>query len=292
MNNELTVIIPCYNEEKSLKSFLPKILDYCSAKNYRLFIINDGSSDNTEKILNEFKDHENFKIFNHKLNKGYGASVKTGIKNSETKYCLTLDADGQHAVSDIENLYNSIKKFDGDMVIGSRKGKVSNSKFRDIGKWLIRNFAKIFMKLHIYDINTGMRIFRTDLSKNYLHLLPDSFPFCDIITLLFVYNKHSVYEEKIKVKDRIAGKSTIGIHTAFETFMEILNISVLFNPMKLFLPISIFFILIGVLWGGYILSLGRGVSVGASLAITTGIITFLIGLIAEQLTAIRRHLKD
>lgn len=288
----LTVVIPCYNEEGAIEIFISELLSFCVEKPYKILVINDGSKDKTNFLLKEYENNKQIKIISHKVNKGYGAAVKTGIKNCDTEYCITLDSDGQHSVADIDRLLNSIISKDADMIIGSRKGEISNSRFRDFGKWIIRNFAKIFMKLNIYDINSGMRIFRRDVILNYLHLLPDSFPFCDISSLIFIYNKHLIYEEPIEVKKRLAGESVINIYTAFDTFMQILNISVLFNPMKLFLPVSVLLILFGVVWGSYYISLHRGLSVGASLFVITGVLTFFIGLLAEQLSAIRRHMKN
>lgn len=289
--NDLTIIIPCYNEEESIPNFFPDLIKVCNDNKWNIVAINDGSNDKTEQLLCQFNINENFNVISHKVNIGYGGAVKTGILNTSTDYCLTIDADGQHDAADIDKLYKSILKHDGDMVIGSRRKYRSVSSFRGIGKWIIRNFAKIFMKLDIYDINTGLRIFSTELGKKYIHLLPDKFPFCDIITLVFIHKKHLVYEEDISVRKRKGGKSTIGIHTAFDTIMEILNIAVLFNPMKLFLPISFLFLIFGIIWAIYMLSLGKGVSVGSSLLILVGLIIFLLGLIAEQLSKIRENAR-
>ncbi len=287
----LTVIVPCYNEEESISKFFSNLIAFCEERGWNIIAVNDGSKDKTKELLENISDYNKFRVISHKVNKGYGGAVKSGIENTITEYCITIDGDGQHFIDDLETLHTSIVKNDGDMVIGSRRANKSASKFRSFGKWIIRSFAKIFMKLDIYDINTGMRIFRTDLGKKYLHLLPDSFPFCDIISLLFVYNRHLVYEVPIKVRKRMGGKSIISINTAFETIMEILNIVVLFNPMKLFLPLSLLFFIFGVIWGLYQFSLGHGVSVGSSLLITMGVLIFLLGLIAEQLTKIRNHIK-
>ena len=76
-----------------------------------------------------------------------------------------------------------------------------------------------------------------------------------------------------------------------EILTQKMNIAVLFNPMKLFFPLSIFFFLFGVIWGLHVFSLGHGVSVGSSLLIIMGILIFLLGLIAEQLTKIRDNMK-
>jgi hypothetical protein len=99
-----------------------------------------------------------------------------------------------------------------------------------------------------------------------------------------------VQETPIRIEQRKGGESTIGINTAFQTLMEIINIVVMFNPLKVFLPISVFLFILGALIGGYFISLGRGLSVAASFLLITSLITFLLGLVAEQLSQIRKNL--
>jgi hypothetical protein len=144
----------------------------------------------------------------------------------------------------------------------------------------------------VYDINSGMKIYRTELAKQYLYLTPNNMPYSDIITLIFISNRHLVLEEPIVVNDRLKGESTIGIQTAFETIMEIVNMIFLFNPMKIFLPVSIISFLISLAWGIPIILRGQGVSSGALLGFISSLIFFFLGLIAEQLTLIRKNQKN
>ena len=145
------------------------------------------------------------------------------------------------------------------------------------------------MPVPIHDINSGMKIFRTDLAKKYAYLGPDTMSFSDTFTLVFINNKHLVLEKAIRIKDRISGQSTIGIQTAFQTIMEIINIVILFNPMKIFLPVSLICIFFTLLWGLPIAFMGRGVSTGSLLGIISGLFFFLMGLMAEQLSLIRKR---
>ncbi len=113
--------------------------------------------------------------------------------------------------------------------------------------------------------------------------------FSDIIALVFINNRHLVLETPIEVRERKHGKSKIGIESAFHTIMEIINIVVLFSPMKIFLPLSLVSFLISAVWGIPLLLAGRGLSTGSLLGIFTGLIFFLLGLITEQLSQIRRN---
>jgi len=289
MENSLTVIIPAFNEEKSLKLFLPEVIQYCKENDFKLIIVNDGSTDQSKEIINSYAYKEDgFVLIHNKVNKGYGGAIKSAIEKTTTKYLITIDADGQHLLEDIKILYNEIIQKDADMVVGSRKGQQTGSLYRKCGKSIIRGIAKWLLPIHIYDINSGMKIYNTTLAQKYMHICPDSMAYSDVILFAFISQKHLVTEVPIRIKSRIYGKSTISYKTAFSTVGEIMNIVVLFNPMKIFLPISFISFVLGLSWGIPIAMQGKGVSSGAFLAIITGIIFFLLGLIAEQLSMIRK----
>ncbi|MEI7594432.1 MAG: glycosyltransferase family 2 protein [Bacteroidota bacterium] len=289
MENNLSIIVPAYNEEESLPFFLQKCIDFCKANFFKLIIVNDGSTDDSKIIIQEFCNENSFiTVINHKVNKGYGGAIKSGIQAAQTKYIITVDADGQHSLDDVKKLFNLIIEKDADMIVGSRKGLKDSTLFRKIGKFSIRFFAKKLMPLKIHDINSGMKIYNTELAKKYISLCPNTMAFSDTILLSFVYQRHLVIEEPISINQRYAGKSTISISTAIETIKEILNIVVLFNPTKIFFPIAFLSITFGVLWGIPFLLLGRGVSNGALISIISGLLFFFLGLIAEQLSMLRR----
>ncbi|MEI6682329.1 MAG: glycosyltransferase family 2 protein [Bacteroidota bacterium] len=288
-NYELTVIIPAYNEEKNLGIFLPPLIRYCRENLWRIILVNDGSTDHSREFLSSLATEPLLTVLHHKLNKGYGAALKTGISACETRYLVTFDADGQHYLEDIGKLLEHLKKNDADMVVGSRKGLKSTSHYRGTGKKIIRLLAKIMMTVPIHDINSGLKVYRTDLARNYLYLLPDTMSFSDVITLIFINHRHLVLEESIRIRERTNGESTIGLQTAFQTVMEIINIVMLFNPMKIFLPLSAMCFLASMVWGLPLVWEGRGVSVGSLLGIVSTLIFFLLGLITEQLSQIRKN---
>jgi len=287
--NQLTIIVPAFDEEKNLKAFLPPLISICQEKNWKIILVNDGSRDNSKEYLKTFAQEPVLTVLHHKLNKGYGAAIKTGIKACETEYLITYDADGQHLMEDIERLRHCLLMNDADMVVGSRKGLRSSSHFRGLGKSIIRLIANIMMTVPVHDLNSGMKIYRTDLAKKYLYLTPDTMSFSDVITLVFINNRHLVLEEPISIKKRTNGESTIGFQTAFQTVMEILHIVILFNPMKIFLPLSIISFIVTCFWGIPLLLAGRGLSIASLLGIVLSILMFLLGLIAEQLSLIRRN---
>lgn len=288
-DHTLTLVVPAYNEAESLPSSLPELLACCDRNDWKLIVVDDGSQDGTAAVLEGFTRHPRLSVIRHKVNRGYGGAIKSGIRAVETGYVMTVDADGQHFVDDLESLFAELRERDADMVVGSRKGTSASGWYRDLGKSLIRGMARILVdQLNVYDINSGLKVYDTALAQRYLHLCPDSMAYSDVITMVFISQRHRVCERGIRVRARIGGRSSITTRTALETVREIVNIVVLFNPMRIFLPISLGSVLLGVAWGLPIVLDNRGVSVGAMLAIVTGIIFFFLGLLAEQISMIRR----
>ena len=175
------------------------------------------------------------------------------------------------------------------MIIGTRSSK-SSFTIRGLGKSVIRAISRFLLPNAISDLNSGLKIYQTDLAKKFLRVCPNTMAFSDIITLTFLAERCKVTELPITIQQRIAGKSKITLSSAFDTVMEIINIVVFFNPLRVFIPASLAFLLLGLAWGIPIVLQGRGVSVGALLAFTLASIFFVIGLLAEQLSQIRKML--
>jgi glycosyltransferase involved in cell wall biosynthesis len=289
----LTVVIPLYNEAENLPAFAQTAIEFCRARNWQIIFVNDGSLDATKQILEGLEPSGHVKVVHHKVNRGYGGALKTGIRHVTTPFLITMDGDGQHHLEDVETIFRFALQNDADMVVGKREGVHTSTVYRALGKYLIRSFTKVLMPLPVTDLNSGFKLYRTELAKRYITVCPDSMAFSDVITLVFLSERSLVLEHPIRVSPRKLGQSTINTFTAFETVMQVLNITLMFNPLRVFLPISIFCILAGVGWGLPIVLLGRGVSVGAMLAIVTGLIFFVLGLLASQLSAIRmERLRD
>ena len=290
MKNTLTLVVPAFNEAENIPRVLPEMLEFCNQRQWQIILVNDGSSDATASALHRFEDNANLMVFSHKVNQGYGAALKTGIQKVNTGYVVTLDADGQHKLSDLDVMWEALHAQDADMVIGNRISDKSQNSYRQVGKWLIRKITGLILPLHIRDLNSGLKMYRTSLLQRYLHLCPDSMAFSDIITLIFLNQGQKVIEVPVQVLERAGGTSKISTLTAFETMLEILNIVMLLKPLRIFLPASIFCIAVGILWGIPFIVMGHGVSVGSMLAIVTGMILFMVGLVAEQLSLIRKEI--
>lgn len=288
---DLSIIIPAYNEQESLHSNLSLWIDFINAKGWNLILVNDGSKNQTREILMNLPQVDNIKVIHHKVNRGYGGALKSGLMAATTEYVITLDADGQYNLASIDAMITAQQRSDADLVIGARVNPDRHAVVRNIGKKIIRWISRILILNQISDLNSGMKLYKTTLARKYLSLCQNTMAFSDVITLSFLANEHMVVEVPIEVLPRTTGKSTIRLTTAFDTVIEIVNIVMLFNPLRIFLPLAMLLFLAGLAWGIPIVIMGRGVSVGALLALVTGGLCLLLGLIAEQLSKIRRALN-
>jgi glycosyltransferase involved in cell wall biosynthesis len=285
----LSIIIPAYNEANNIPIVIPGIINFCKQNNYQLIVVNDGSSDDSKAALSPFEADEYATIIHHKINRGYGGAIKSGIEACQTEYLVTMDCDGQHLVEDVKKLFDELLSLDADMIVGSRKGLKSASVSRSFGKTAIRFVIKRLMPLPIYDINSGMKLYKAYLGKKYAKICPNSMAYSDVICLAFINKFHKVIESPINIRERQQGQSSVNIKTAFHTIYEIFNIIVLFNPIRIFMPVALTSIIAGIAWGIPILIKGNGVSVGAMLFIIQGVITLFFAAIAEQLSQIRKR---
>ena len=291
LSNGFTIVIPLFNEEQAIPRFVPALLQHASDWEWHIIFVDDASTDESAARLEPFCDGVQVTLVRHKVNRGYGGALKTGIRMTGTEFVLTMDADGQHQPKDAKKLFEAIRDQNADMVIGRRSSNPAGF-YRAAGRRLIRWVAGLLMPITIQDLNSGMKAYRTAYAKRYLSLCPDGMAFSDVITLVFINRGRLVVEEDIDVRPRISGNSTVTTMTAIDTLLEIINIVALFNPSKIFLPTGLVFIVLGLVWGLPFILRDEGVSVGTMLLLISGLIFFLMGLVAEQISMIRRGQID
>jgi glycosyltransferase involved in cell wall biosynthesis len=289
MNKELTVIVPAFNEGTGIGLTLQLLKAKAEINHWDIIVVNDGSGDNTEEEVLTLGD--GITLISHPYNKGYGAALKTGIRAASTKYIALYDSDGQHNPDDLEALWKNIGQH--DMIVGLR-GKDSHQDWmRKPGKWLLSKTANFLTGKKIPDLNSGLRIIRRDAIISKLHLLSDTFSFSTTSTVALMNMGHFVDYYPIKVKKRIGKSSVRQLKHGSRTIMLILRLIVLFNPLKVFMPVSVILFLIGViyevLFGIILMPGGLKLIPAALLLILTGIFIFFFGLIADQLSEIRKH---
>jgi len=280
----LTVVIPAYNEEQQIGSVIDEIKSVVGSIASEIIVVDDGSSDRTAEVANR----HGAKVVQFKRNRGYGAAIKAGIENASSEYVITIDGDGQHEPRDILTLYN--KRGEADLVIGRRDSVTRSGLWRVPGKWLLKQLAEYLSKQRIPDLNSGMKLAKREELIRYTQPCPNGMSFSDTLTLVYLSSEKIVLFVPITVRKRIGGASTIGVTTGFETILSIINTIMLFNPIRIFFPIAFMFLAAGLVVGVPIALAARGLSVGALLFMLVGVITFSFGILAEQISQIRKYL--
>lgn len=281
-----TIVIPAYNESKILQDVLRTLGKPRGCR--EIIVVDDGSTDNTAEILKG----ENVRVISHPYNKGYGAALKTGVINAKTKIVAFYDADGQHNPRDLENLIRNFENY--DMLVGKR-GKDSHQDWmRKPGKWLLSKISNFLTGRKIPDLNSGLRVIKRDILLNLLHLMPDGFSFSTTSTVAFINLGFNVGYKPIKVKKRV-GKSTVKpLKHGSDTVMLIIRLILLFNPLKIFIPSSLFLFVVGtiyeILYGILWRPAGARLIPGALFILLTAIIIFFLGLVVDQISALRKNL--
>lgn len=137
----LSVIVPAYNEEKGIGSVLEQLSSVLGGSSfaYEILVVDDGSQDSTSEVA---KNHEGTKVLRHRGNRGYGASLKTGIRHANYGLVAITDADGTYPIKRIPDLVQRLVDNDFDMVVGARTGtNVAIPLIRRPAKWVIGKLA-------------------------------------------------------------------------------------------------------------------------------------------------------
>ena len=286
---DYSVIVPCYNEGGVIGNVIEELQTYLEEHlkdRYEILIIDDGSTDDTPEKLARLKD---VRVIRHRVNRGYGAAIKTGVHQSKGSLLATYDGDGQHSPEDLVKLLRKIKDEDLALVVGARTKTFHSNLWRMPGKWVLGWLANYLTKTKIPDLNSGLRAFKRDIISRYLHLCSDRFSFSTTSTLVFLNRGYPISFMPIKTKNR-QGKSTVTLMTGYDTMILIIRTITLFDPLRIYMPVSITLVMIGVIYGLYILfSVKLGLSTGALLIILSGILLFFFGLLADQISELRKE---
>lgn len=276
----ISIIIPLYNEAEAVKDTIERI-QKLHLKDFEIVAVNDGSSDDTLKIL---KSINGINIIDVPYNLGYGASIKRGMSHAKGDWIIITDADGTYPVEQIPALLKYTPQY--DMVVGSRTGKNVNIPFfRRPAKWIIGKLANFMAGRKIDDVNSGLRVFNKAKAMEFMKLYPAGFSFTTTITLAFMTNSYTVKYIPIDYFKR-KGKSTIRPIKDFIGFITLIfRIIMYFKPLKFFLIPAAVLVLAGIIYGIYeVIKLPTGLGDLPVLLLIIGIQTILIGFLADSLS--------
>ena len=278
-----SVIIPAFNEAEGLRNLLEKMVSEGYHKEYEIIIVDDGSTDATGSIAANFP----VRVIHHSSNKGYGASLKTGIRKATGDYVITMDSDGQHDPKYLAQISKLL--LENEMAIGTRSAASHQVKNRQLGKRVIRWVGEYLVEQKLPDYNSGFRGFQKELITGMLHIMPNGFSFSTTSTLAFLKEGYTIATMPIDVAPRQGRSSNVKfIKDGSKTIMLILRIIMLFNPLKIFLPASVIMTAGGIAFGIYGYIVAERFSNSAIVMTILGMFLFFIGLVADQISILNR----
>lgn len=236
---DLSVIIPAYNEELRIAETIEKIIEFLSKniKKFEIIVVDDGSFDHTVSVVeNLTKKYFNLKLIKNEVNKGKGFSIKHGVSVSKGKYCLFTDADSS---SPIENINAFLPYISEDtIIIGSRglsqsKIEIHQPIFREYMGKCFNLLVRIFIFGGIRDTQCGFKMFSRNIANKVFPLLTvDGFAFD--VELLFLGRKLGFKIVELPIIWRNDIRSTVRpFKDSARMFMEILKIRKRLKDLKI-----------------------------------------------------------
>ena len=220
---KLSIIIPCYNEKKSIEEILRRVNQ--SLKNYKIskyeiLIVDDFSNDGTIDILKNLENREKIQIYFHDINLGKGAAIHTALKYITGDITLIQDADLEYDPLDYDKLLVPFFEVNADVVYGSRflgGGKYVRIHFfwHYLANKILTFICNLFVNLNLSDMETGYKAFKTSALKS-IELIEKSFSFEPEVTIKLSKKKYKFFEVPITYNGRSyeEGKK-IGLKDAF-----------------------------------------------------------------------------
>lgn len=221
----LSVFFPAYNEEKNIKDVVlsaKKVLKGV-AETWEILVINDGSEDGTGEVVKELeRKDKRIRLVSHKVNKGYGAALKTGFKNAKYEWVVFTDSDGQFDFSEIGKFIS--KKDEADLVLGYRL-KRADSLVRKIYTWGWNLFPRIILGMRVKDYSCGFKMVRKKVFKAVQPLVGEE-KVTQIEMLVKAKRKGFKFEEVgVSHYPRKKGKSTgANIKVVFKSIVDLIKL--------------------------------------------------------------------
>ncbi|OOG64132.1 glycosyl transferase [Rhodanobacter sp. B04] len=283
--NRLSIILPAKNEAPALATLLPRLR--ASHPDAEIIVVDDGSIDATRSICAGCS----VVCLTSPYSMGNGAAIKRGTRAATGDTLIFMDGDGQHEPADIARLLEKLEQ-GYDMVVGSRDWGSQAGVGRGVANTLYNWLATRMTGHQVADLTSGFRVVRADKFREFIHLLPNGFSYPTTSTMAFFRSAYPVAYVPIKAAQRI-GKSHIKpLRDGLRFLLIIFKIATLYSPLKLFVPTSALFFLLGCANYAWTFAHDGRLTNGSTLLWSAAVIVFLIGLVSEQITALTyRHDK-
>lgn len=274
----ISILVPAYNESSGIRETVERLVEAVQKIPHptEILVIDDGSTDGTGNAAEE----AGASVLRHEINRGYGAALKSGLRQAEGETIVIIDADLTYPSDRIPELVESL--VDCDMAVGARTGeRVHIPQSRRFAKWVLRKLANRVAGQEIPDLNSGLRAFRKDLGMKYFHLFPNGFSFTTTITLASLCDGLRVRFIPIDYAKR-EGKSKIRpVQDTFNFIVLILRIAAYFDPLRVFLPAAFFSGAVSVFLLLFYFIRDGGLSDSGVLACVVTLLIFMMGILAD-----------
>lgn len=280
----LSVVIPAYNEEGAIRATVEDVRLHLDPTGitYEIIVVDDGSSDRTREEALKTGATVDW----NDVNSGYGATLKRGIRQTQHEFVAILDADGTYPARYLPKMLEMCRN--QDMVVGDRGAAMKNvPMIRRPAKWVLNTLASFLAERKLNDLNSGLRVFRKTELMPFLPLLPQNFSFTTTITLCMSCNGKRMVYTPIEYGRRI-GKSKIRPIDFLNFIILVLRVIVLFNPLRIFIPLGLALIVLGTVKLVYDIVIGN-LSETTVFAFLAAIMIWSLGLIADMIS--RLHLR-
>jgi glycosyltransferase involved in cell wall biosynthesis len=277
--SSVSVVIPAMNEGAAVGAVVRELA--AAASWHEILVIDDGSADDTSAQAQA----AGARVIRHPYNKGNGAAVKSGIRTATGEYILIVDGDGQHRPADAVRLTRKLGEY--DLVVGARSAETQAGSARRWGNAALNWFAGFLTEREIPDLTSGFRAARRSALVEFIGLLPNGFSTPTTTTLCFLKAGYSVAFEPVEARQRI-GTSKIKLSSDGPKFLLImLRVVTIFSPFRIFVPISAAAFLLGAGYAMWTILTQRHITNSSVLLIVFAVMVFLVGLVSEQISALR-----
>ena len=242
--NMISIIIPMYNEEDAIGGDLDTIIQTMSGSDvpWEIIVVDDGSTDASAEIV---RRREGVRLIQHPYNRGTGAARTTGLQHARGDVIVMTDGDGTYPNQDIPRLLAHIGEC--DMVIGARKMETGSLKWlRSPTKLFIRLLASYLTGVKIPDVNSGLRVFKKSVAERFLDILPTTHSWVGTQTVAFLSEGYAVKFIPIDYYQRKGKSSFHPISDTYNYLSLVVRTIMYFNPLKVFLPVALTLIVVGV----------------------------------------------
>jgi glycosyltransferase involved in cell wall biosynthesis len=279
-----SVIVPAHNEAAAVGEVVAGLA--AAARWHEILVIDDGSTDATADAARA----AGAIVVRHPYRKGNGAAVKTGIRRATGEFVLIIDGDGQHRTEDAVRLVARLGEY--DLVVGARSGSTQATRSRRLGNTALNWLAGYLAGRPIPDLTSGFRAARRAALVEFLYLLPNGFSTPTTTTLAFIKAGYSVAFEPTGARPRVGASKIRFVSDGTKFFLIVLRVITIFSPLRIFAPFSLAVLAMGAGYGLWTIATQSHIANSSVLLVLLGVVIFLVGLISEQIAALRFEGRD